>query len=53
MKQKTVFLVGSWQALGVFGSASFAQPPVDFGKNECMASCASGHGVSGKGDGAS
>lgn len=52
MKQRTVFLAGSWLALVVLGSPSFAQAPVDFGKNEYMASCASCHGVSAKGDGA-
>ena len=52
MKQSTVFLAGSLVALAVVSSTSFAQGSVDFGKNEYMASCASCHGVSAKGDGA-
>jgi mono/diheme cytochrome c family protein len=52
MKQSTVFLAGSLVALTVVSSTSFAQGSVDFGKNEYMASCASCHGVSAKGDGA-
>lgn len=41
MKQRTVFLAGSWVTLAVLGSPSFAQATVDFGKSECMANCAS------------
>lgn len=52
MKQSTVFLSGFLTALAVVSSAAFAQTSVDFGKNEYMASCASCHGVSAKGDGA-
>lgn len=52
MKQSTGSLRGLWVALAVVSSTSFAQTSVDFGRNEYMASCASCHGVSAKGDGA-
>lgn len=52
MKHTSVFLAGPWVALAVVGSTSFAQTAVDFGKNEYIASCASCHGVTAKGDGA-
>jgi mono/diheme cytochrome c family protein len=37
--------------LAVIGSSVFAQSRVDFGQREYLSSCASCHGVSGKGDG--
>lgn len=52
MKQSTASLPGLLVALAVVSSTSFAQTSVDFGRNEYMASCASCHGVSAKGDGA-
>jgi mono/diheme cytochrome c family protein len=38
--------------LALFSQISFAQSRFDFGKSEYESSCASCHGVSGKGDGA-
>lgn len=38
--------------ISLMSNPTFAQSSVDFGKNEYLASCASCHGVSGKGDGA-
>ena len=52
MKLKiSIFRVGVAACLTLAGGESFAQSSVDFGKTEYMASCASCHGVSGKGDG--
>jgi mono/diheme cytochrome c family protein len=51
MKKSTVCLPGLLMALAVVSGSSFAQTNFDFGKNEYMASCASCHGVSAKGDG--
>lgn len=50
MNQSSVFI--SAAALVAVSSTSFAQSSLDFGKNEYMASCASCHGTSAKGDGA-
>ncbi len=47
-----IFQAGVLVGATLMGSAGFAQSSVDFGKTEYMASCASCHGVSGKGDGA-
>lgn len=52
MKHSSVLLSGLGLALGMLSGLSEAQTSVDFGKNEFMASCASCHGVSAKGDGA-
>lgn len=49
---KTMVQAGVAAGITLLGSATFAQSSVDFGKNEYQASCASCHGVSGKGDGA-
>jgi hypothetical protein len=45
--------VKAWAALllAVIGTSVFAQSRVDFGQREYLSSCASCHGVSGKGDG--
>lgn len=52
MKQSTVCVPGLLMTLGLMSGTSFAQSGFDFGKTEYMASCASCHGVSAKGDGA-
>jgi mono/diheme cytochrome c family protein len=53
MKPKnTVVQAGILVCITLMGGTAFAQGSVDFGKNEYQASCASCHGVSGKGDGA-
>ena len=52
MKHSSVLLSGLGLALVTLGGASEAQTSFDFGKNEFMASCASCHGVTAKGDGA-
>jgi len=51
MKQATVGVVASLLALTLLGNTSLAQGRPDFGKNEFDTSCASCHGVSGRGDG--
>ncbi|MDO9165615.1 MAG: cytochrome c [Rhodoferax sp.] len=52
MKQVKPPLAGFLTLLTLLSSASLAQGRVDFGKQEFESSCASCHGVSGKGDGA-
>lgn len=52
MKVSNLGVGAALLALSWLSSASFAQGKVDLGKSEYMASCASCHGVSGKGDGA-
>lgn len=53
MKPKiTSVQAGVLVSISLLGGAAFAQGSVDFGKNEYLASCASCHGASGKGDGA-
>ncbi|MDD2879296.1 MAG: cytochrome c [Rhodoferax sp.] len=49
---KTMVQAGVLACITQLGGTTFAQSSVDFGKNEYLASCASCHGVSGKGDGA-
>jgi mono/diheme cytochrome c family protein len=50
--KNSLLLPGAGVALALFCSTSVAQTNFDFGKNEFMASCASCHGVTAKGDGA-
>ena len=53
MKPKTAIVqTGILVCMTLLGSIAFAQSSVDFGKNEYQASCASCHGLTGKGDGA-
>lgn len=52
MKHSSVLLSGLGLALVMLSGISEAQTSFDFGKNEYMASCASCHGTSAKGDGA-
>lgn len=52
MKHSSLLLSGLGMTLAVISGASVAQTSFDFGKNEFMASCASCHGVTAKGDGA-
>lgn len=52
MKHSSVWLSGLGLALGMLSGVSEAQTSFDFGKNEFMASCASCHGATAKGDGA-
>lgn len=51
MKKSTVCLSTLLMALAVASGSGVAQTNFDFGKNEYMASCASCHGISAKGDG--
>lgn len=52
MKNIAVRLIALSFVQALMINSSFAQSSVDFGKKEYEASCASCHGVSGKGDGA-
>ena len=52
MKTALVLSSGLGVALVMMGGTSVAQTSFDFGKNEFMASCASCHGMTAKGDGA-
>lgn len=51
-KKFAMVRVGVLACFTCLGGASLAQTSVDFGRVEYQASCASCHGVSGKGDGA-
>ena len=51
MKKSSACLPGLLLTLAVASGCGYAQSNVDFGKTEFMASCASCHGVSAKGDG--
>lgn len=52
MKHAPKCAAASLMLVALLSQMSFAQPRVDFGKSEYESSCASCHGVSGKGDGA-
>lgn len=52
MKNTSVAVAASLMALTLLSSASFAQGRVDYGQKAFESSCASCHGMSGKGDGA-
>ena len=52
MKHAPKGVAASLMLVALFSQMSFAQPRVDLGKSEYESSCASCHGVSGKGDGA-
>lgn len=52
MKRFNTKVAGVWAGLALLGSTCMAQPGrVDFGQREFVASCASCHGASAKGDG--
>jgi mono/diheme cytochrome c family protein len=52
MKHAPKGVAASLMLVALLSQMSFAQPRVDLGKSEYESSCASCHGVSGKGDGA-
>ena len=51
MKNASIKVAASVMLLTLLNPISFAQSRIDFGKSEYDSSCASCHGVSGKGDG--